>query len=335
MTRETLSTLFSGLSGLLKAGIPLQEGIDLLIDEGEDEAFIEKIAEGLKEYKPIEQVCETVDAIPQYSKDVIKIGAKAGRLEEALEGLSLYYERMDEISQSIRTILMYPIILSTMLLGIILILILKVTPLIEGIYKNLGEEIAYVWRSFLPIYRGMGIVVILLLSSFIAMILFIGYWFKQNQFPKWLNKLFIRSKLAYDLSLVKVLFNITLLVKSGLSFQETFEEVKDITNHPFIYEKIHRGCILLEAHTSLIKTLQNIQLFSPIDTKKLSIAYYTGHLDETLSKIVTEYENKLDEKLNILIGRIEFISVTVLALIMGGMLLTIILPLIRIMSLIG
>ena len=86
---------------------------------------------------------------PEYMCNMIQIGEESGRLDEVMSALSEHYEQQETISRSIKNAITYPFIMITMMLAVILVLIVKVMPVFNQVYEQLGTGLTGVSKNIL------------------------------------------------------------------------------------------------------------------------------------------------------------------------------------------
>ena len=73
---------------------------------------------------------------------MVEIGEASGKLEEVLESLRAYYERNDAVSRSIRSSVIYPLVMIVMMVAVILVIIIQVLPVFQQVFEQLGGEMS-------------------------------------------------------------------------------------------------------------------------------------------------------------------------------------------------
>lgn len=77
---------------------------------------------------------------------MVQIGEETGTLDEVMSALSEHYEREDSIAKSIRNAVTYPMIMIGMMLVVILVLLVKVMPIFNQVFVQLGTEMTRIFR---------------------------------------------------------------------------------------------------------------------------------------------------------------------------------------------
>ena len=142
--RET-AAFCAQLSLLLKAGISIPEGITILCeDEKEGKlSLLLQLRESLEDGKSLSTALEETGHFPDYLVHMMAIGETSGRMEEVLDSLSSYYERNEEVSDTIRSAVTYPMMMIVMMLAVILVVVIKVLPIFESVFRAATPSFTY------------------------------------------------------------------------------------------------------------------------------------------------------------------------------------------------
>ena len=144
MTNPELIYLCRQLSMLLKAGISLLEGISILRDDADTkdgQKILSVIYDELLETGDIQSALEKTEVFPSYFVHMVKMGELSGNLDDTFASLAAHYEREEALTGSIRDALTYPLIMLGMLSAVLLVLIVKVMPVFNQVYEQLGSQI--------------------------------------------------------------------------------------------------------------------------------------------------------------------------------------------------
>ena len=140
---DTLSAFCLEVSMLLKSGIPIADGMRIIIDEeksSKGKTLLESIYDNLEMGLTFSQALKDTKSFPDYMISMVELGEKTGSLEKILNELYLYYKREDELKHTIKNALTYPIFMTVILIIVLIILTTKVLPIFENVFLQLGSE---------------------------------------------------------------------------------------------------------------------------------------------------------------------------------------------------
>ena len=104
--------------------------------------ILQQILDTLQETADFSLSLKETGLFPSYLVHMVQIGEETGTLDEVMSALSEHYEREDSIAKSIRNAVTYPMIMIGMMLVVILVLLVKVMPIFNQVFVQLGTEMA-------------------------------------------------------------------------------------------------------------------------------------------------------------------------------------------------
>ena len=143
LTARELSNFFGQLGMLIHSGISLTEGLAILHDESQtdtDREIITALLTSMEETGSLTQAMETSGRFPHSSVSYIKTGEETGCLDEILNSLAQHYEQEQEVSEQIRSAVTYPLIMLGMMGIVIVVLLVKVLPVFQQVFQQMGME---------------------------------------------------------------------------------------------------------------------------------------------------------------------------------------------------
>ena len=126
----------SQVAMLLKAGIPLHEGIASL-GEGADAgagARFDKLIQILEESGSLYEAVRASDLFPAYMVNMVHIGEAVGHLDAVMESLGRYYEREDALHEAVRSAVRYPLVMIVMMAVVMGVLMTRVLPVFNEVF---------------------------------------------------------------------------------------------------------------------------------------------------------------------------------------------------------
>ena len=123
LSNDYLSAFCLQISLLLHAGISIGDGLHMLSEDEEDPAakkILQSMSEQVDNGLQISEVMEQSECFPDYVVYMTRTGEETGRTEEAFKALSDYYEEQRQLSERIRSALLYPVILLILMLLILI-----------------------------------------------------------------------------------------------------------------------------------------------------------------------------------------------------------------------
>lgn len=319
---------------ILSAGISILEALDLLKVQTENKYFRKIIAQ-------VQTLVETgeslSDAMKIHSKyfpsiliNMIAAGEASGNLDIAFKRMSEHFEKEYKLKQNIKKATMYPIIVSVIAIGVIIILLTFVIPIFTEMFADVGAELPPTTKAIVSIsnfiinrwYILIGIIV-LTISGFI-------YYSKTELGKLTLSGIKLRMPIfgKVNIKIVASRFSRTMstLLASGLPLLDALDIVaKVVDNH-----RVEKGIIEAKAQVSkgfsLSRPIEEMDIFPPMITHMLSIGENTGQLEPILNKVADFYDSEVDTAVSQLTTLIEPLIIIVLAIVVGFVVISIVQP---------
>jgi type IV pilus assembly protein PilC len=152
---------------------------------------------------------------------------------------------------------------------------------------------------------------------------------------KIINKLFSKKRVAVTLSSAKFSDALSICLSSGMDTDESLKASLKINSNPFLAEKITSCLSLLQQGVSSADAFVKSGLFSGLYTRMLAVGFITGSADEIMREIAKRLSSQASEEITAAVSRVEPAVVILLSVIVGAILLSVMIPLMSIMSVIG
>lgn len=343
MSHESVSAFCLEMALLVHAGISAEDGLYLLAEDAADakeEKMLTEMAQVLGEAEPLSQAVRRAGVFPAYVGDMIETGEQAGRLEESLRSLSAYYDRQMQLNNEIRSVLLYPVVLMLLMLVIILVLLIKVLPVFNQVYEQLGGTMTGAAAVLLNLGDRLGTVmpvICVVLGVILALGLFIGLCPVTRGFVVSLyQQLFGSRGIGRKMSQARFCSAMAMGMKSGLNTEDAFRNAVRFQNKNKKIKRQQDACLnMLDQGESLAEAFRQNHMLSRKYCRILDLGTKSGTADTAMEEIARRMEESLDQQLQQKVGRIEPTIVILTSILVGVILMAVMLPLIHIMSSIG
>ncbi len=342
LSAAEVSAFCEQIALILNGGIPIYEGTYILYKEMENpqlKDILKKVDALVKNNIPLYEALEKTEVFPAYMVHMVKIGETTGKLEEVMASLARYYDREDSIKTSIRNVVFYPIILFVMMGVILIVLVAKILPMFQEVFNELDVNVASTSNNMMSASIWIGristIAVLVVLVLIVALIL----WYRSKNGRKILtkvgNSLPFTRRVMYRLGIGKFVSAMSLMITSGLDSNQSLDLVEGLVEHPMVKKKI-TGCKEQVAkNVALEEALKDSKLITGMNGRMVSVGAKTGVLDVVFQKLSSRYDTEIDQSLTSIATVIETVLVISLSLIVGLVLISVMLPLISMISAIG
>lgn len=342
LNNEELITFCSQMALILKSGISSLEGIYIMEDgdvSGDGREILKEIREEIEMCGMLYPAMKKSGVFPEYALHMTEIGEQTGRLDETMEALAAYYQREEEIFEAVKSAVTYPVAMLGMMLVIIIVLFIKVMPVFEQVYLQLGQEMTSVARNILNIGNWMrqSAIILSVIAVIVLMIVCSAVFsekFRNKLFEK-ISKIGFMKKLAWKRARTRFASGMAMSLKSGLDIDESLTLAEKLVDYEPLRKQIAVCREDMKNGESFPKALKESHIFGGMQERLMVIGYETGATDEVMEQSADLYQKELQDQIQKMIGILEPTLVGILCVIVGVILLSVMLPLAGIMAGIG
>lgn len=339
LSADETSYFCEQLASIMRAGIPLYDGLSILSEDMEDtkiRGVINQVGEVLAQEKPLFAAMAEVGVFPSYAVKMVEIGSLTGRIEAVLASLADYYEQQGDMNRTIKSAVFHPLMLLLMMAAVIAVLIVKVIPMFRDIFSQFDDNaVAIVDKSINTAYS-FGVV---MLAVLFGVLVIAGVTALLSRIPSVSRKLslmfsrfILTKKLAENISLSYFCSAMSMMASSGIDPAESLEYSEPLINNKKMKNKIMECRELVLKGESFTDALHSVKILPAMQSQTLRISYQSGSFDTAWRKISDYYDEETNRALNNLVTFIEPLLIGILAVVIGSVLLTIMVPLMDIMS---
>lgn len=339
LTTEDVSLICRALAHLLQAGISPGDGLTLLARDETRPAWQELFAAMARECdegKPLPGVFREAGCFPAYTCSLLAVGHRVGKLSGVLDALADYYENRAKMNRQMKTALTYPAMLLVVLLAVVAVLFIWVLPVFDDVYAQLGTGLTgfaggllafgELLRKILPWVCG-GIAVVLCAAAVSPV--------REAAIRFFVARFGHRGVMA-KINAARFVQALSLGMDSGLAEAEAAELASELAGDNKIFaQNCQRVLASLEDGEALPQALVHTKMIRAGDCRLLEVSYRSGHSDRVLRAIALKMQEEAEIALEQAVGKVEPAIIAVACSLIGGVLLTVMLPLVQIMNAIG
>ncbi len=339
LTARELANFCGQMGMLLHSGISTTEGLHILCDESKTDAdreILEPLIRSIEETGLLSQALEEAGCFPKSMTAYVKTGEETGCLDEIMESLSLHYEQEQAISQQIRSAVTYPLIMLGMMAVVILVLLIKVLPVFQQVFAQMGMEMNGISHGLLNagnVISRYSVIFLILAAVLIGCILFFSLTEKGRlSLSRLVTHLPVFREIPAAMDYSRLTQGLSLGLKSGLSPETTLELTRALLTQPEVLDRLEKTSMLLGEGEAFSRVLTESGLFSGMEGRLINVSFYSGTSDETFRKLSQDYTEKSLGLISQAVSVVEPTIVILLSLLVGLVLLSVMMPLLGILS---
>lgn len=342
LTNSEIAVFCGQTAMILRAGITPTEGMGILLSDTTDakgRQIIEQILGICRQGNTFQNALAATGVFPDYVLHMVALGEESGNLDNVMQALSDYYEREETVAESIQSAIRYPFIMIGMMLLVIFVLLTKVLPIFNQVFIQLGSEMTGISSSLLSLGRSLNRYSLILLFVLLGSILLYFLAFKTRKGRQLSIKILTKFPLTkgfYEkVAAGRFANGLAMTLSSGMDTYNSLDMVSALVENKTIQQKIAACKKYIESGDNLSEALTKAGIFSNLYSRMVAVGFRTGSIDLVMAKISENYDKETAKKLQSIISILEPTLVIILSLIVGLILLSVILPLMGIMSSIG
>jgi general secretion pathway protein F len=336
---NNLLTFTLQLNQLLSAGVPLYQSLVAIEEQYRHEPYhriLLSLCEQIKAGTPLSQAMAAFpDSFDKLYCSMIAAGESAGALNEILERLTHLLGKQMKLKRQISTALIYPAILATFSLLIIIMLLGFVVPSIEGIFegRNLNGFTKFVIDAshFFRYYWWMYVPVVVILIATIV------YQVRSPKWRSWRERTFLKIPLVRTLviqaAVARFCRTMGTMLQGGLPIINSLQISREVMHNVVLEEEIKKAEGKIIEGSSLSHELTRSKWFPLMVSRMLAVGEDSGTTTLMLNKIADMYEDELEKTLDQLMALAQPVILIFMGTIIGTVLMAILLPLTDVSSL--
>lgn len=323
------------LATLLKSGISLLPALEILGGQVAGSRVFKKILRSVvNDLRSggsfTDSLAKHPTAFSELYCKTITVGEQTGNLEVVLNQMANYMEKQGSAAQKVRKALSYP----AMLLGVggivVIVLMTVVMPKLMGMFSSLGVNLPLPTRVLIATSNFVSknpLYIIIAISLLVAIALWLA---KQAAGRRLLDRMLITAPLIGPPTLMselaRVCRSMSVLVGAGLSLQEIMELLPQTTTNTVIRDALKQVNERLILGEGISEPMSRNSLFPPLLVQMVIVGEESNSLAFTMGVVADFYETTADEKMSSLVGTIGPLSTVFIALVVGFIAISVLMP---------
>lgn len=336
-------TFFSKqMSIMLKSGIELVNALTIVYKSCANKRLQEIIGEGIRDIDeglPFSNTLIKYKEFPKFYVSMLIIGEKTGRMREAFDNLSKYYETNKENKRKLASAFSYPIILMILGMGVILLLLLKIIPIFVNIFNDFERGLPKITKIVLQLQSHLSSYYLYYILGLLIIILIFLIINKTKKGKLLISKIKINNfifKGIYTNFFASMLVNgLVILLDSGSNISQSIEIMSKNIGNVYLENKMQKASQQIKEGTKVSKAIKQINYYPKSLVEMIDTGESCGQMDEILKGLNDYYTNEYDYLIKKSLKKIEPIMILVIGFIILFIILSIFIPMFEIMDTIG
>ena len=334
---KDLSLLCRQLATMLKAGMPLDRAMKLMIKQTNHKMLkrtLEEVSIGINQGVPLSGVMKAHKAVfPKMLINMTEAGEATGGLDLALLRMAEHFEKQNKLNNKVKGAMMYPILLFVLTMVVFIGLMVFVIPIFAKLFADSGTEMPVITQVLINLSAVMISYWYLLIVGIIAVVFGIRAFLSWKKGRYWFDmmklKLPIVRKPMQQLVTARFTRTLSTLLSSGIQLVSALNFAAETVNNVVIEEAVVKAAEDIKTGASLSTQLKKIEYFPIMMTSMVGIGEEAGELDEMLEKTAAYYDEEADNAMTKLTSLLEPVAIIFIGIVVGVVVIAMYLPLFK------
>lgn len=330
------------LATMVNSGLTLIRALTILDQQTENALLKEIIGEVRAAVEQGSSLSAAFEAHPEVFDDLyvsmIRAGEVGGALDETLERLADMLEAQVRLRSKVKSAMAYPAVVLALIVFIVTGMLVFVVPIFESMYSELGGTLPLPTQVLINISDVLTSLWWLISIGLIGAVAGLRRW-KQTEagraaWDRFKVRLPIFGTVVQKVAISRFARTFAVLSRTGVPVLQALDIVASTSGNWLVSEATADIRASVRRGEPLVAPLHRHEIFPPMVTHMMAVGEETGALEGMLSKVADFYDTEVDDTVNALTSLIEPLLIIVMGLAVGGILISLYLPMFNIANLI-
>jgi type IV pilus assembly protein PilC len=340
VSARSLAIFTRQFSVMIDAGLPLVQCLELLAKEEPDKRLAAAIDQVRLDVEAGSNLADAMQKRP-YAFDhlftnMVAAGEAGGILDLILQRLSTFIEKQAKLISQVRSAMIYPIAVLSIAAIVVILIMVKVVPTFTSLFEGLGATLPFATQVVIWLSKKT-----ILALPFIIAGLFVGaYLFRRyyqtpggrHRVDSILLRLPMLGVIFKKVAVARFCRTLSTLIGSGVPILDGLDITAKTSGNSVIEGAIRQVRSRIERGETIAAPLRATGIFPPMVVQMIGAGESTGALDAMLGKIADFYEDEVDIAVKGLLTILEPLLICVLGVIVGGIVISMYLPLFELIN---
>jgi type IV pilus assembly protein PilC len=328
------------LVALLKAGLPVVAGLEILLERQENPDFRRILADVKEQLVSGTALSDAFlshgDAFPRLYATSLKAGERSGEVEKVLRRFLTYQKILGSVKRKVTGAIVYPAVLVSLSIGLIFILMAYVIPRFKEFYSGFGGEMPVLTVMVVTSAAFLQEHLLEVLLGTAAAVVFFDRWRRtdggRRALDGFLLKIPILGPVLHEFSLSQFARALATLVGAGTPLVTALDISTGSVGNRRVSDAVASVVPKVREGAELWRSLEETGQFTSLTVEMIKVGEATGALEEMLTNVSDFYDEAIEAQLQTIINLIEPVILIVMGGVIATILLSVYLPMFTILS---
>ena len=328
------------LAALLKAGLPLFQSLDIMLERQRDPVFRRSLTSVRDKVKSGVAISEAFrgegDLYPPIFSASLVAGERSGSLETVLRRFVQHLRLNQALKKKAVAASVYPAVLLFMMAALVVVLLVYVIPNFKGFFEGMGAELPLPTRILMATADAVRSNLVWIVSVLAIVVVGSVSWWRRPGSRVVLDRFLLRvpyfGRLVRMYATSQLMRTLSTLLAGGLPLLNAIEvAAASIGNRAMAVAMGGAGKLIREG-TSLTAALESTGMLEALSLEMVKVGEQTGALGDMLNAVAEFYDEELDTRIATVLTLVEPVLLVLMAIIVAAMLLAFYLPMFQAIS---
>ena len=328
------------LATMIDAGLPIVQALDLLAQQTENKIFSGVIATLKHDVESGSAFAESLAKHPtvfdELYTNMVSAGEMGGMLDTILVRLAAYMEKAVKLKAKIKSAMIYPISVIGIAVLVTALLLVYVIPVFGEMFASFGEELPLPTQIAINLSSVAIAYFWYMLAGIVGTIIGIRTYYRTEQGRQVIDGIVLRLPIVGDIfrktAVARFTRTLSTLVSSGVPILDSLAITGKTAGNKVVENAVLAARQSISEGKTLADPLIRSQVFSPMVCQMVQVGETTGALDAMLSKIADFYDDEVDTAASNLTTLVEPVVILFLGVVIGGIIVSMYLPIFQLGS---
>jgi type IV pilus assembly protein PilC len=337
-----LSVFTRQFATMIDAGLPIVQCLSILGEQVDNKSLCAALQSIKRDVEGGSTLAEALRKHPKIFDDLyvnmVEAGEVGGVLNTILNRVAMFIEKASKLKKKVKGAMIYPTTIVSVAVVVVTILLIFVIPVFAELYSSMGKALPAPTQITINISNWFVATWYYLIFAFVGTIMAVSFYYKTEPGRLNVDRLLLRLPVIGDLlrkvAVARFSQNMAILLSSGVPILDGLAITARTAGNKVVEKAIMESRISISQGKTIAEPLRESRIFPPMVCQMVSVGENTGGLDTMLTKVAELYEEEVDDAVANLTALMEPMIMIVLGVILGGLVISMYLPIFQLGSLV-
>jgi type IV pilus assembly protein PilC len=338
-----LSVFTRQFATMIDAGLPIVQCLDIQVQQSESKVLRNTLRAIKQDVEGGSTLAEALRKHPKIFDDLyvnmVQAGEAGGVLNAILNRIALFIEKANKLKKKVKGAMIYPCTIIVVAIVVVAILLIFVIPVFAELYGSMGKALPAPTQITINISNWFRGNFLYMVFALVGVIVGIRFYYQTDNGQMNIDRLLLRLPVVGDLlrkvAVARFSQNMAILLTSGVPILEGLAITARTAGNRVIEKAIMDSRVSISQGRTVAEPLRESKIFPPMVCQMVAVGENTGGLDNMLKKVAELYEDEVDDAVANLTALMEPMIMVVLGVILGGLVISMYLPIFQLGSVVS